>query len=153
MKKLLFILFSVSLLQACETIDLYEKIVSFPNHEWKGKDKPAFKFIIQDTAARYNIFAVLRHSQAYDFNNIWLNITTIAPGDTAVQQQVNLRLGNNAKGWLGSAMGDIIEHRIALNKFPVKLNAGEYTFILQQIMREDPLKNILNAGIRVEKVD
>ncbi len=153
MKKHLYILLVVCLLQACKTIDLYEKIVSFPNHEWSGNDKPSFKFVISDSSARYNIFTVIRHTEAYDFNNIWLNVTTIAPGDTAVQQQLNLKLGDNAKGWLGAAMGDIIEHRILLNQFPVKLKSGEYTFILQQIMREDPLKNVLNAGIRVEKVE
>jgi len=28
---------------------------------------------------------------------------------------------------------------------------GNYTFAIEQIMREDPLKNILNAGLRIEK--
>lgn len=151
-KKSVLIIVSFCLLYSCQTIDLYEKIAAFPNHEWKSSDQPSFTFNIDDTTARYNIFAVIRHGQAYDFNNIWIDVTTVAPGDTAVQQQVNLRLGDNTKGWLGSAMGDIIEHRISLNQFPVKLKRGEYTFTLQQIMRQDPLKDVLNAGIRVEKV-
>jgi len=112
--------------------------------------KPTFIFNIEDTAARYNIFVVLRHTDAYHFNNLWLNITTIAPKDTAQNQQVKLLLADNAK-WLGVAMDDVIESRILITKFPVKLKAGNYTFTLQQIMREDPLQNVLQAGIRVEK--
>ena len=27
----------------------------------------------------------------------------------------------------------------------------DFTFAIEQIMREDPLKNILNAGLRIEK--
>ena len=28
---------------------------------------------------------------------------------------------------------------------------GDYTFTIEQIMREDPLNNVLNVGIRIEK--
>jgi len=48
-------------------------------------------------------------------------------------------------------MDDIVEHRVLLTKYPVKLKSGQYSFSIQQIMREEPLQNMLNAGIRVEK--
>jgi hypothetical protein len=35
---------------------------------------------------------------------------------------------------------------------PAKLKKGEYSFTLQQIMREDPLQHVLNAGIRIVKI-
>ena len=59
-------------------------------------------------------------------------------------------LADNTK-WLGTGMDDIIEHRITFNTLPIHLKKGNYTFSLQQIMREDPLQHVLNAGIRVEK--
>jgi gliding motility-associated lipoprotein GldH len=130
---------------------VYEKTSFFPTHIWNTNNNPSFNFTITDTASLYNFFIVLRHSDAYQFNNIWINVTTIAPGDTAQVQQLNLKLGDNTKGWMGSAMDDIIEHRILITHNPVKLKSGNYTFILQQIMREDQLPNIYNAGIRVEK--
>ena len=49
-------------------------------------------------------------------------------------------------------MDDIIEQRLLINKQPIRLRAGTYKSSLSQIMREDPLENILNAGIRLEKV-
>lgn len=50
-------------------------------------------------------------------------------------------------------MDDIIEHRMLLtDKGPVKLKKGNYTIILQQAMREDPLPEIISAGVRAEKV-
>jgi hypothetical protein len=48
-------------------------------------------------------------------------------------------------------MDDVFDHRIRITQQPVRLVAGEYTFILRQIMREDPLQKLLQAGLRVEK--
>lgn len=150
MKQLLFFASIAVTFFACDTIDVYEQTKPFPSHAWNGKEKLSFNFTITDTTSLYNIFAVIRHEDAYHFNNIWLNVTTITPDKKVTDQKVNLTLGNNS-GWLGTSMDDIIEHRVLLTKFPVRLKAGQYTFSVQQIMREDPLQNIMNAGIRVEK--
>jgi gliding motility-associated lipoprotein GldH len=151
LKKLLFFAIIFFLLETCSSIDVYEKTEAFSKQTWSSNNKLSFTFTITDTTAQYNIYAAIRHTDAYHFNNIWLNVTTVAPGDTAATQQVNLKLGDNTKGWLGSEMDDIIEHRVLLTRYPVKLKKGNYNFILQQIMREDPLQNVMNAGIRVEK--
>jgi len=51
-------------------------------------------------------------------------------------------------------MDDIFEVRKNITPGPVPFKkAGNYTFIIAQIMRENPLKHILNVGIRVEKVN
>jgi gliding motility-associated lipoprotein GldH len=152
LKKFLFFIALILLLFSCSTVDVYEKTESFPDHAWSSKNKLTFQFDITDTAVRYNIYAVIRHLDAYHWNNIWLNVTTIAPGDNANTQQVNLQLGDNVKGWLGAEMDDIVEQRVLLTRTPVQLKQGRYTFTVQQIMREDPLQYVMNAGIRVEKV-
>ena len=122
----------------------------FTSHTWKESEKPTFQFNITDTTALYNIFFVIRHLDAYRYNNIWVNITVNSPVDT-VQVRREFILANNTQGWLGSGMDDIFEHRIAFNNKPAMLKKGTYTFTLQQAMREDPLDYVLNAGIRVEK--
>lgn len=137
---------------SCNTLDVYEKSVVFPKHEWTDSYKPVFTFTIEDTTARYNIFILLRHEDAYHFNNIWLKVTTQAPGDTAQTQMVDVTLADNKKGWLGTGMDDVFDHRAKVTREPVKLKKGNYTFTLQQQMREEPLQFVLNAGIRVEKV-
>ncbi len=57
------------------------------------------------------------------------------------------------KGGKGQGMDDIFELRKNIIAGPVPFKKpGTYTFSIAQIMRENPLKNILNVGIRVEKV-
>lgn len=60
-----------------------------------------------------------------------------------------LQLATNEK-WLASGMDDIYEHRIKLTD-PQYLKAGVYHFRVEQIMREDPLANVMDVGLRVEK--
>ena len=143
------------MLTACNRIDLYEKNVPIPKHAWQSSFKPSFSFVINDTTVPYQVFIILRHNERYNYNNLWVNLYTLSPGSTTPQKvQYELPLATNEKGWLGTGMDDIYEHRIALTppteKFYFK-KAGKYTFTLEQIMREDPLQNVMNVGLRIEK--
>lgn len=99
---------------------------------------------------------ILRHTDKYNYTNIWLKLSVKYPGqDSAVTFRVDKRLASS-DGWLGTGMDDVYDHRINLNEELTANNIsfrrkGDYTFTLQQIMREDPLKHVLNAGIRIEK--
>lgn len=146
-----FLLFTSYLLYACTTADLYEKTVSIPEQEWQTSFTPEFSFTIKDTTSLYQVFFVLRHTEKYNYNNLWINLYSQPPGDTVHKAPYELQLATNEKGWLASGMNDIYEHRLKLTR-PVLLKAGEYKLKLENIMREDPLKHILNIGIRVEKV-
>lgn len=135
---------------SCTTVDLYEKNVTIPGFEWKSNYQPEFTFDIKDTAALYDIYLVLRHNERYSFTNIWINLYSQPPGDTMGKAPFDLQLADS-KGWLGSGMDDIYEHRIKLTTTPYPLKAGAYRFKVEQIMREDPLENVMNVGLRIEK--
>lgn len=146
----IYILFFIS----CTTIDLFEKNVVIPGHRWAGSYKPEFTFTIKDTSSPYQIYFTFRHTEKYNYNNVWINIYTQPPGDTVQVLQKELVLATADKGWLGAGMNDIYEHRIEL--IPTQENLyfrkpGDYKFIIEHIMREDPLDHVMNVGLRVEK--
>jgi len=62
--------------------DVFEKDVVIPGHQWASSFKPRVDFTLKaaDTADRYNIYLVLRHSDAYLYNNIWIRGTVQEPG-------------------------------------------------------------------------
>ncbi len=142
-------LVSCILYLSCTTIDLYEKDVTIPGFKWKSSFKPEFTFAIKDTTVPYQLFLVLRHNDRYNYNNIWINLYSQPPGDSLHKAPFELPLATNEK-WLATGMDDIYEHRIKLTD-PQYLRAGVYHFIVEQIMREDPLENVMNVGLRVEK--
>jgi gliding motility-associated lipoprotein GldH len=140
---------------SCRQLDVYEKNVSIPAYQWKQNFVPGFDFEIKDTSSQYNIFIVLRHTDAYRYSNIWLNITGMLQNkDTLVRlPHVELQLGKEDKGWEGTGMDDIWEVRKPISKGPVQFKkAGLYHFTVAQIMREDPLLNVMSVGVRVERV-
>ena len=66
--------------------------------------------------------------------------------------QIEKLLATNESGWLASGMDDIYDHRLPLTAAPIQLRKpGRYIFIIEQIMREDPLENIMDVGLRLEK--
>lgn len=156
MKQFIPILFIILVLfNACTIpIGIFEKNITIPNQKWSTGFKPIINFeVTTDTISLYHIYVVLRHTDAYRYKNIWLAVSIQPPGDSAFVNRRNLILATDERGWLGKGMDDIFEHRILLDANPVKFSKpGKYTFTLQQIMREDPLANIMNAGIRLEKV-
>jgi gliding motility-associated lipoprotein GldH len=137
----------------CKTMDLYEKHIPIPGHEWKRETPLKGSFTISDTTSEYQLFLVLRHTDAYAYNNIWLNMGLQSPGDTMFIQKLNLALGDDAQGWFGAGMNDIWEVRRPLTDRPRKfVKPGTYNYSIAQIMRDNPLKQVMSAGIRVEKI-
>ena len=140
---------------ACTEIDVYEKNNFIPNMQWQQNYSSTGTFIIKDTTSTFNIFLILRHTDAYSYNNIWLNIGLKAPGDTGLQyQKINLQLGSDAQGWAGVGMNDIWEVRKLISGVPKRfVKPGEYKFDISQLMRDNPLQNLISVGISVEKVN
>ena len=154
-KQFLLFAFSVFLLQACTSIDLYERVATIPGQAWQSSYKPSFTFAIKDTTAPYQLFLILRHDNKYNYNNIWLNLYRKKPDGSISKVPYELQLATNEKGWLAEGMDDLYEHRIPLtpsaNDSFYFNQAGPYTFTLEQIMREDPLQHIMNVGVRIER--
>jgi gliding motility-associated lipoprotein GldH len=148
-----FIIIALVFFSSCTTNGVYERMSFFPKHEWNSNQKQSFNFEVTDTLSTYRLYLVLRHTDAYRWKNIWVNIQLKAP-DTTYTIKREFILADNEK-WHGTTVDDIIDQRIPFqkNNMPVPLKKGMYTFTLQHVMREDPLQHVMNAGIRVEKVE
>ena len=132
---------------------VFEKNQLFSNQEWSSSVKPDIVFNITDTVNLYNIYIVVRHTDAYHFNNMYVRATVKAPGEmTGRSGDYDLQLATNSKGWIGTAMDDIYDTRILIQPKTRFQKAGTYHVTLEQLMREDPLKSVLSAGLRVERV-
>jgi gliding motility-associated lipoprotein GldH len=141
-------------MSACNwTTGVFEKNLNFDNHVWPASVKPDIAFEITDTLSSYNIYIVLRHTDAYHFNNIYIRATVKEPGDPKGRTgDYDLQLATNDKGWIGTAMDDIYDARLLIQPKTRFRRSGVYHITLEQLMREDPLKFVLSAGLRVERV-
>jgi gliding motility-associated lipoprotein GldH len=94
---------------------------------------------------------MIRHSEAYAYNNIFLFVTTKYPDGKVLTDTMEVILANQKGEWLGSGMGDIYDFKVPIKKnirFPL---GGKYQFVFEQGMREDPLPMIMDLGFEIEK--
>ena len=135
---------------SCTQLETFEKNTNIPQYQWQSDFKAAGSFTITDTTTSYKIFIVLRHTDAYSYNNIWLNVGIAEPGDSMIYRKADIPLGTDASGWDGTGMNDIWEIRqlLMVKKFS---KTGTYNFIISHIMRDDPLAAVMSAGLRLEK--
>jgi gliding motility-associated lipoprotein GldH len=154
-KRSLLILAIFSGISACNwTTGVFEKNQLFSGHEWPASIKPDIAFEITDTATLYNIYIVVRHTDAYHFNNMFVRATVKEPGDLNGRTgDYDLQLATNSKGWIGTAMDDIYDARLLIQPKTKFRKTGTYHIILEQLMREDPLKSVLSVGMRVERAE
>lgn len=159
MKPISRILVSVSiiaatLLSSCGSSPYYQKTVALPGHEWTYNNQPSFKFEVKDTTALYHLYFLIRHTEAYPFSNIWLNIYTKKPNaKTFEQMRIEIPLAQEDGTWLGRGMGEIYEQRMPItrNDNPMKFaQPGTYEIRFEQNMRTNPLPEVLDIGLRVE---
>lgn len=148
-------LFSVFILAlfSCETNDLFEKRNVIPQNKWKTAFPVEGKIKVLDTAAMYNLFVCIRHTDAYMYNNIWLDIQIVSEKDTLLSSKREIILGTDAEGWEGEGMDDIWDLKRRINPTPIKFKKpGDLSFSIKQCMRADPLEDIMSVGFRLEKI-
>ena len=152
-KIVLSFLHLIFFLNSCKEIDVFEKNIPIPNMQWYSNYNAKGSFIINDTNSTYNVLLVIRHTDAYQYNNVWLNVGLQPPGFAELQfQKINLSLGNDAHGWEGVGMNDIWDVRKLISGVPKRfIKAGEYKFSIAQLMRDNPLLHIISVGVNIQK--
>jgi gliding motility-associated lipoprotein GldH len=139
---------------SCKQLDVFEKNTPIPKYQWQNNFTATGELAITDTSSLYNIYIVLRHTDAYKYNNIWLNVNFQSKTDTIINQKLDISLATDATGWEGVAMNDIWEVRKRITAIPFKFKKKEsYQYSLTQVMRDNPLLHVMSAGIRVEKAN
>jgi gliding motility-associated lipoprotein GldH len=134
-------------------LNSFEQNAEIKGHQWSAVQPVEVSFAITDTVSAYNVFVVLRHTDAYAYKNIWLNIATKQPGDSSYQRErFELTLQQPDGRWTGTGLNDVWEIRHPLFNHIRFRKQGTYHIQLQQAMRDEPLLHIMNAGMRIEKV-
>jgi gliding motility-associated lipoprotein GldH len=153
-RSFIFILTMTCFIAGCLPAPYYQKEEVIPQNAWTYTFKPSFTFDITDTISGYQPYFIIRHSQAYPYCNLWMWVYIKIPGDTIEKKErINVVLAEATGKWLGRGMGEIYEQRLPISfGDSVRLNRkGAYKITLEQNMRINPLPEVMNVGLRVEK--
>jgi gliding motility-associated lipoprotein GldH len=106
------------------------------NNNWSYANKIKFDVKIDNENIAYNLYLNLRVTGDYKYSNLFVLIRQINPDKKTSATRYETKLANPDGEWLGNY------------KFPTK---GIYHFQIEQNMRDNPLHEISDVGLRVEK--
>ncbi len=144
-------IFFAAILVGCGQMDEFEKNTTIKDYSWKSTDSITGVVKVADLSKKFNVFVVVRHTNAYKYNNIWLQIAASQNGISIVNSRFDIPLATDAEGWFGVGMNDFWEYRHKLNNAPIAFTqVGAVNFSIKHDMRDEPLPNITAIGLRVE---
>ena len=144
--------FSILLFSSCDPTGIYDRNVEVDPEGWAVSDKKPFEVEATDTLALLNFYINLRHTTDYKYRNIFLFVDTFFPDGTQSKDTVEIILADQKGKWFGKGIGDIRSNQVLLKRgfsFPMK---GKYKFRIEQGMREPALTEIMDVGIRIERM-
>ena len=134
-----------------DTKAVFDQNTAITNHNWSYLNKVKYDVKIDDANIAYNLYLNLRVTAGYRYSNIFVLISQAAPGKKADVNRYEFKLANKDGEWLGEGSGNLYSYQVPFKtayKFPAK---GVYHFEIEQNMRDNPLREVSDAGLRVEK--
>ena len=148
MKKILLAVISV-LLMGCQQGVVYTEFASLPSAGWEADSVVCFTPVLTDTVGSYDMSIVMRHTDRYAYQNLWLFVDVKADSVVIRRDTINGMLADEQGNWYGKGM--YIFELPLLYLQDVELPAGAYEVTLQQAMREDTLCGLTDIGLKVIK--
>jgi gliding motility-associated lipoprotein GldH len=130
---------------------IIDKNTEIDNHDWTYLSKIRFDVKIDDSNIPYNLYANLRVTADYKYSNMFVLVTQVTPDKQTKTSRYEFTLADKDGQWLGEGSGSLYSYQLPFltgYKFPVK---GVYTFYIEQNMRDNPLREVSDVGLRVEK--
>jgi gliding motility-associated lipoprotein GldH len=131
---------------------LLDKNTEIVNNNWSYINKIKYQVKIDDTAIAYNIYLNLRVTADYRYSNLFVMIRQTGPDKKTTSTRYEFPLADKDGEWYGEGSGNIYSFQMPFRKdyfFPKK---GVYYFEIEQNMRDNPLHEVSDVGLRVEKV-
>jgi len=121
------------------------------SHNWAYLNKFKFAVKVDDEKAAYNLYMNLRVTADYKYSNMFVLIAQTGPDKKTETKRYELHLATKDGEWLGNGSGNLYSYQIPFRtdyKFAAK---GTYQIAIEQNMRDNPLREVSDVGIRVEK--
>tara|TARA_Y100000589_G_scaffold317298_1_gene343127 strand:- start:56861 stop:57340 length:480 start_codon:yes stop_codon:yes gene_type:complete len=148
---IIYLLFLTFGLTACSNDTVFDAYIQVPENGWDYKQQATFNFNITDTTSWYDLYINVRNNGDYPYQNLYVFTTLKGPNNLAVRDTFNCILADKKGKWLGSGVGKTRDLQILYQKQIRFLQSGEYTFAIEQAMRDTLLQGISDIGFTVKK--
>ena len=145
----LVILATLSLSACTDKNAVIDQNIEIVNNNWAYTNKIKCAFKIDDASIPYNLYLNLRVTADYKYSNLFVLINQTSPDKKEHLTRFEFKLADKDGEWLGEGSGNIYSYQIPFRtnyKFPAK---GVYQVEIEQNMRDNPLREVSDVGLRV----
>lgn len=148
--RLFSLLMLLSLMVGCSGNTVYEDYFEFNQTEWEHQKVVSFQVPITEPG-NYNIYAMVRHTNEYNYSNLWMMLYTQKPDSSVTKQRFELTLAEPDGKWIGDGFGSNIDQVVKLrSNYPID-QVGNYIFSIQHDMRLTVVPSVKSVGLKLEK--
>lgn len=136
----------------CNTNDLIDTNQEMPQRNWSYVNRVKAVVEIKDNSKAFTLSFKLRHTADYRYSNIYILMHLGGGGKPVVTRRYEYKLAESDGQWLGKGSGNLFTYTLPLLSdyhFPAP---GKYTIEVEQNMRDNPLKEVSDAGISVAEI-
>ncbi|TKC00795.1 gliding motility lipoprotein GldH [Pedobacter cryophilus] len=150
-KKLALFCLTIMALQSCNSDTIIDSFESVPNQNWTYLKPVKASIAIADSTKAYNIYVNFRHTADYKYANIWLRFHVIGPDKKDVIERQEFQLALPDGEWLGKGSGSLYSYQLIYKENYKFKSKGTHTIVVEQNMRDNPLKGINDVGLKIEE--
>ncbi len=135
---------------SCTDTAVFDQNIAIEGNAWSYDNQPQLTVHIEDITKPYNIYLNLRHTPDYKYANIFVLLHQRQPNGQDTTERIELQLAEPDGRWIGRGNGSVYAHQHLIKESVRFPDTGNYVFALEQNMRENPLREITDVGIRVD---
>lgn len=152
MKKILLLLFLLTLFSCKKTVVFTETKKDFPENQWAATDVKNFSFTLKKDVEAGDIKLLFSHVFDPQYGSVPVSVTIENPAGEKENVFLNIQLKDSEGKDLSSCAGDICDIHTMV-KENVKLAKGNYKVSVENKFAYAYLANVLAVGISVERED
>ncbi|WP_316790094.1 gliding motility lipoprotein GldH [Pedobacter frigoris] len=138
-------------ISGCDANNYVDTNMSLSARNWSYENKVKAIVDVKDSSKPLNIYFKLRHTADYRYSNIFI-LLHIKGGASAKQtKRYEYRLAQPDGQWNGSGSGNLFTYTLPLLTNYKFAAPGKYELEIEQNMRDNPLKEISDVGIKVSE--
>jgi gliding motility-associated lipoprotein GldH len=157
LKNSFFILLTVILFYSCDKKRVFDEYKTVGS-AWHKDSIITFDLPILDSTKRYNLFINLRDNNNYQYNNLFLIVSTEKPNGYTKVDTLEYQMASPDGTLLGEGFTDIKESKLFYKENV--MFKGKYKVHIKQAVRETGkvpgvmlLEGITDVGLRIEKTE
>ena len=149
MKKTCIILFvGLLALSSCQPRVAYSDFRTMPIEGWHEDSVLTFETDIHDSMGIYDVLIVVRHTNQYAYQNLWVFVDTYTDLGISQRDTIEATLADDYGRWLGSGINRYELPLLYIDNMSMPTHQTRFT--IQHGMRTEWLKGITDVGVVVK---